>query len=176
MSSSISNSKAQFISDGSFSSNLRQSASEAVNIVKFVAYGGIFPDENHNDATIETIIDNHADSKSKEDATQEEDTTKNNTEESGSIIPFELSVNHLKLITQAPGKPPTPPLSSNASTSIPSEDFLPVVRPNEVTFRWRHRPRVGSPAVDAARVKAYRIVARRFVGCSSCGSSKEDTV
>eukprot|EP00984_Skeletonema_dohrnii_P020982 scaffold10365_cov102-Skeletonema_dohrnii-CCMP3373.AAC.5 len=162
---SAANSKAQFISEGSFSNSLRHSASEAVNIVKFVAYGGMFP-ENH-DESANAIIDDRIDSKSK-DARQEE--SLNHTGESGSIIPFELSINHLKLITHAPGKPPTPPLPPHASSSVPSEDFLPVVRPNEVTFRWRHRPRVGSPAADAARVKAYRIVARRFVGCDNCGS------
>ncbi|KAL7440027.1 hypothetical protein ACHAXM_012212, partial [Skeletonema potamos] len=173
MSSVISNSKAQFISDDSFSNNLRQSASEAVNIVKYVAYGGIFPaSHDENEAAFETISDNHdVDSKDK-DVTQNE-TPSNYTDGSGSILPFELSVNHLKLITHAPGKPPTPPLSPSASKSAPSEDFLPVVRPNEVIFRWRHRPRVGSPAVDAAKVKAYRIVSRRYVRCENCGSKRD---
>ncbi|KAL7491319.1 hypothetical protein ACHAWT_001367, partial [Skeletonema menzelii] len=155
------NSKAQYISKGSFSSNLRRSASEAINIVKFVTYGGMFPENHHVEnanATIDNLVDSNTKDARKEDSINHED------DESGSIIPFELSVNHLKLITHAPGKPPPPPLPKHASSSVPSEDFLPVVRPNEVVFRWRHRPRAESAVVDAARVKAYRIVARMFGG------------
>ena len=170
-SSVISNSKAIFISsDNSFVGNLRHSASEAVEVVKFVAYGGMLP-KNQNDENTETIaID--IDSNNRDIHSE---TSGYHSNESGSIVPFDLSVNHLKLITHAPGKPPLPPLSSFASFSIPSEDFLPVVCKDEITFRWRHYAREGRPTADAARVRAYKIVVKRFVGCDNCGD-KEDFV
>ncbi|KAL9187924.1 hypothetical protein ACHAXT_006302 [Thalassiosira profunda] len=79
----------------------------------------------------------------------------------GSIIPFDLSVNHLKRKASALGKPPIPPLPPHASTTSVSEDFLPVVMANEINLRWRHRPKAGAPVQDAARVSAYRILAWR---------------
>jgi len=71
----------------------------------------------------------------------------------GSIIPYELSINHLKLITKAPGAP-------LASSHLITEEFLPVVLPTELVFRWRHRARVGSESVDQEKILAYRIVVR----------------
>jgi hypothetical protein len=88
------------------------------------------------------------------------------TRTSGSIVPYELSINHLKLITKAPGAPPPPPpplYSSTASSSshnLINEDFLPVVTSNELVFRWRHRARVGSKSVDIEAILAHRIVVR----------------
>ena len=78
----------------------------------------------------------------------------------GAIIPFDLSVNHLKLITSAPGKP-VQPLSKHASIATVSEDFLPVVLPTDIKFRWRQKAKVDSLVEHSARVTAYRIEARR---------------
>ncbi|KAL7452862.1 hypothetical protein ACHAWC_008097, partial [Mediolabrus comicus] len=198
MSSALHKSKVQFLGDDTdddndnISNNLRQSATEAIDIVRFVAYNGLgfFTENNNNDDDDDYNVDNSGDDDdvtavslnidpSHHEKKETSITNDNNdsTNESGSIIPFELSVNHLKLIVDAPGKPPSPPLPPTASTTVPSEDFLPVVRPNEVIFRWRHKARVGSPTANAARVKAYRIVARRFIGgckgnnCSSKGDA-----
>ena len=80
---------------------------------------------------------------------------------SGSIIPTHLSVNHLQLINDAPGKPSMPPLPPDASAARTSEDFLPVVESTDINFRWRHEPKVGSLTEHAEKVTAYRIEARR---------------
>jgi hypothetical protein len=85
-----------------------------------------------------------------------------NYESTGSIIPYDLSVNHLKLVESAPGRPPTPPLPLHSSTATVSEDFLPVVTQSDLVFRWRHHPKAGSLVADATRVTAYRIVVRRL--------------
>jgi len=45
----------------------------------------------------------------------------------GSIIPYELSINHLKLIIKAPGAP-------LASSHLITEEFLPVVLPTELVL------------------------------------------
>ena len=79
----------------------------------------------------------------------------------GTIIPMDLSVNFLKVITKAPGAPPEPPLASSSSNSRPSEDFLPVVTPSEVTFRWAHRAKSGSNAEDIAKITSYQLVVRK---------------
>ena len=90
-------------------------------------------------------------------------------ETSGSIIPIDLSINHLKPISQATGKPPMPPLAPSASTNVTlAEDFLPVVRISELVFRWRHAPKIDSLTKDATKVSAYRIIVRRFIGCKDC--------
>ncbi|KAL7554415.1 hypothetical protein ACHAWF_017852 [Thalassiosira exigua] len=82
----------------------------------------------------------------------------------GSIVPYDLSVNHLRRIVGAPGRPPPEAAPSGASPALVPEDFLPVVDPSYVKLRWRHRPASGSNVPDAARVSAYRIVARRAGG------------
>ena len=84
------------------------------------------------------------------------------TRTSGSIIPYELSINHLKLIAKAPGAPPPPIHSSTASSShnLITEDFLPVVTSDELVFRWRHRAKVGSKSVDIETILAHRIIVR----------------
>jgi len=78
----------------------------------------------------------------------------------GSIIPVDLTVNFLKRIQRAPGAPPEPPVAPSASAARPPEDFLPVVTPSEVTFRWAHRTRTGSRFEQYSAIKAYRIVVR----------------
>ncbi|OEU17479.1 Bac_rhamnosid-domain-containing protein [Fragilariopsis cylindrus CCMP1102] len=84
------------------------------------------------------------------------------TRTSGSIIPYELSINHLKLIAKAPGAPPPPIPSSTASSlhNLITEDFLPVVTSDELVFRWRHRAKVGSKSVDIETILAHRIIVR----------------
>ena len=60
----------------------------------------------------------------------------------GAIIPYDLSVNFLQRIMKAPGAPPEPVLVAHASKARVAEDFLPVVPPSNVYFRWRHRARM----------------------------------
>ena len=81
--------------------------------------------------------------------------------ESGAVEPFDLSVNFLKVISKAPGAPPFPDVVPSASKARVAEDFLPVVMPSEVTFRWRHRARPGSFSKHANSIKAYRVIVRR---------------
>ena len=83
-------------------------------------------------------------------------------EDAGSIVPFDLSVNHLKLIDTAPGRPPTPPLSIHSSSASTSEDFLPVVTNRNLVFRWRHHPKAGASTADATKATAYKILVRRL--------------
>jgi hypothetical protein len=80
----------------------------------------------------------------------------------GAIIPFGLSVNFLQRIVLAPGAPPEPRLVAHASKARVEEDFLPVVAPSSVNFRWRHQARVGSSYEDASKIQAYRIIVRRY--------------
>ncbi|KAK1749276.1 alpha-L-rhamnosidase [Skeletonema marinoi] len=79
----------------------------------------------------------------------------------GAIIPFDLSVNFLQRIVKAPGAPPEPPMVAHASKARVEEDFLPVVPPSSVNFRWRHRARVGSSYEDASNIQGYRIIVRQ---------------
>ena len=83
-------------------------------------------------------------------------------EDEGSIIPYDLSVNHLKLIENAPGRPPTPPLPLYSSAATITEDFLPVVTQSDLVFRWRHHPKSGSLTSSATKVTAYQILVRRM--------------
>ena len=80
-------------------------------------------------------------------------------EEEGSIIPIDLTVNFLHLIDKAPGAPPEPILSSSASSHRSPEDFLPVVVPSDVQFRWRHMARTGANADDLS-VTAYKLLVK----------------
>eukprot|EP00984_Skeletonema_dohrnii_P020983 scaffold10365_cov102-Skeletonema_dohrnii-CCMP3373.AAC.6 len=79
----------------------------------------------------------------------------------GAIIPLDLSVNFLQRIVKAPGAPSEPPMVAHASKARVEEDFLPVVPPSSVNFRWRHRARVGSSYEDASNIQGYRIIVRR---------------
>eukprot|EP00970_Alexandrium_tamarense_P001360 scaffold145_cov195-Alexandrium_tamarense.AAC.4 len=80
----------------------------------------------------------------------------------GSIVPIDLSVNFLKLITKAPGAPPEPPTVVSASKARVSEDFLPVVVQSEIVFRWAHQAKEGAVYEDILSVRAYRVVVRQF--------------
>jgi len=105
------------------------------------------------------IIEEDDDSGQKQQQNEEEDNKNfDSSSTSGSIIPFDLSVNHLK--PTAPGKP-MQPLSKHASIATVSEDFLPVVLPTDIKFRWRQKPKIDSLVEHAAKVTAYRIEARR---------------
>ena len=83
--------------------------------------------------------------------------------EDGAIVPYDLSVNHLRRVRAAPGRPPAPPPPPRAASAhAAEEDFLPVVAPTDaVALRWRRRARDGSEARAAATPTAYRIEARR---------------
>ncbi|EED93166.1 predicted protein [Thalassiosira pseudonana CCMP1335] len=72
----------------------------------------------------------------------------------GSIIPIDLSVNHLQRIDRAPGSP-------NEKSESVQEDFLPVVLASDIDFRWRSRARENSRPEDVVKTTAYQIVARR---------------
>ncbi|EED93707.1 predicted protein [Thalassiosira pseudonana CCMP1335] len=80
----------------------------------------------------------------------------------GSIVPIDLSVNFLKLITKAPGAPPEPPTVVSASKARVAEDFLPVVVQSEIVFRWAHQAKEGAVYEDILSVRAYRVVVRQF--------------
>ena len=82
----------------------------------------------------------------------------------GSIVPYDLSVNHLKLVKEAPGRPPPQTYSSYATTARREEDFLPVVSTSDLSFRWRLRFKAGANVKTVARATAYRIIARRCNG------------
>eukprot|EP00804_Cyclotella_cryptica_P001631 CCRYP_014954-RC/>CCRYP_014954-RC protein AED:0.03 eAED:0.03 QI:528/1/1/1/1/0.8/5/1005/1077 len=86
-------------------------------------------------------------------AEQQASTAKGN----GSIIPIDLTVNFLHIIDKAPGAPPEPIMASSASSRRSSEDFLPVVTPHNIKFRWRHEARTGAKPGDLT-VTAYRVI------------------
>ena len=86
----------------------------------------------------------------------------------GSIIPIDLSVNHLRRIVKAPASP-------NKDVRL-SEEFLPVVLPHEVTFRWRSLARAGASSDSIARSTAYRIVARRAYAASEGDDTLDESV
>mmetsp|Transcript_40975 Transcript_40975/g.72060 ORF Transcript_40975/g.72060 Transcript_40975/m.72060 type:complete len:1376 (-) Transcript_40975:70-4197(-) len=161
------------------------SVQQAVDVVKFVAYGSGWLSEKDDDYPIDDDDQVDEDTNSEID----EDTNSANlnsasapskinkllrsaSEQAGSIIPYDLSVNHLKLITDAPGKPLTQPLSPHASSASVWEDFLPVVKPTDISFRWRHQAKAGSSTENAAKVAAYRIEARRIGGILLWDSDK----
>ncbi|KAL7551332.1 hypothetical protein ACHAWF_014525, partial [Thalassiosira exigua] len=81
--------------------------------------------------------------------------------EGGAIIPVDLSVNHLQLVKRAPGSPDDDKDNDEREGPSVPEEFLPVVLPSEVHFRWRSQARVGARPEDSERTTAWRIVARR---------------
>ncbi|KAL7532529.1 hypothetical protein ACHAXR_004689, partial [Thalassiosira sp. AJA248-18] len=85
----------------------------------------------------------------------------------GSIIPFDLSVNHLQRITRAPGSPNVGLDNDDDSLVTVPEEFLPVVLPTEIDFRWRSRARSKSRPEDVVMTTAYHIVARQARSSSS---------
>mmetsp|Transcript_10425 Transcript_10425/g.23827 ORF Transcript_10425/g.23827 Transcript_10425/m.23827 type:complete len:1340 (-) Transcript_10425:6-4025(-) len=80
----------------------------------------------------------------------------------GSIIPINLSVNYLQVIDKAPGAPPEPIMSQSATSARVAEDFLPMVSPDEVVFRWAFQARKGANHKDTQEISAYRIIVRQF--------------
>ena len=77
----------------------------------------------------------------------------------GAIIPIDLTVNFLHLIKKAPGAPPEPVMASFASSQRSPEDFLPVVTPSDIQFRWRHEGKTGSNPIDWT-VSGYRLLVK----------------
>jgi hypothetical protein len=75
----------------------------------------------------------------------------------GSIIPMDLTVNFLHVIDKAPGAPPEPIMAKSASSFRSPEDFLPVVAPSDIQFRWRHVAKTGAVASDLI-VTGYRVL------------------
>jgi hypothetical protein len=135
------------------------SFAQVSDLVKFVAYESGLVSQGDDYGYLD---DDEVDEQIDDDKYDDTNLLQSTLENTGSIIPFELSVNHLKVITRAPGRPPTPPLPPTASVATTPEDFLPVVLPSELVFRWRHRPKPDSSTVSAAKVSAYRIIARRI--------------
>jgi hypothetical protein len=91
----------------------------------------------------------------------------------GSIIPIDLSVNFLHLIEKAPGAPPDPIMASSASSARSSEDFLPIVTPRNIRFRWRHEAITGASHSDL-RVSAYRVLVKSIRNKTIWDSGKID--
>ena len=117
-------------------------------------------------------------------------------DEAGSIIPYDLSVNHLQRIERSPGSPDTiidndniqdtynnamageaetSPSAGKVPVSSP-EDFLPVVLPTNIAFRWRSQFRPNCQAEDVVRTTAYRIVARRALSVIHDESDGKDDI
>jgi len=82
------------------------------------------------------------------------------SDKGGAIIPIDLTVNFLQAIQRAPGAPPHPPSPPSSAKARSPEDFLPVVVPSEITFRWAHRTRGGSVVEHSRDIKSYRIIVR----------------
>jgi hypothetical protein len=96
-------------------------------------------------------------------------------------MPFDLSVNHLHIVSRAPGSPNDECTAADEDEDdgdgrggggggcLVDEEFLPVVSshsssshsPSPLGFRWRSRARPGSAAGGADRTSAWRIEARR---------------
>ena len=81
------------------------------------------------------------------------------SEGEGSIIPIDLTVNFLHHIDKAPGAPPEPIISPKGSSYRSPEDFLPIVTPNQIQFRWRHEARAASKPDDLT-VTAYQVMVK----------------
>ena len=79
--------------------------------------------------------------------------TNSDVEGGGSIIPIDLSVNHLQLVKRAPGSP-------NEEHEQRHEEFLPVVIKDDIEFRWRSKARTGAAAAHIQQTNAYRIIVR----------------
>ena len=78
-----------------------------------------------------------------------EDEVQNN----GSIIPIDLSVNHLQRIKKAGGSP-------NKKNTALSEEFLPIVLSNDIDFRWRSKAKSNARPENIIQTTAYQIVTR----------------
>eukprot|EP01082_Thalassiosira_pseudonana_P003935 g3372.t1 g3372 contig12:1945901-1950127(+) len=124
------------------------SFAQVSDLVKFVAYESGLVSQGDDYGYLD---DDEVDEQIDDDKYDDTNLLQSTLENTGSIIPFELSVNHLKVITRTPGRPPTPPLPPTASVATTPEDFLPVVLPSELVFRWRHRPKPDSSTVSAAK-------------------------
>ena len=91
----------------------------------------------------------HEETRSKEDD--------GNDVKEGAIVPFDLSVNHLRRVLRAGGSP-----NDATDASFVDEEFLPVVSSSsELDFRWRSRIRPDSRFGNSVSTTAYRIEARR---------------
>jgi len=95
----------------------------------------------------------------KASTTTSADANNHSGSDTGSVIPIDLSVNFLQHIAKAPGAPPDPIMAKSASSHRPPEDFLPVVTPNNINFRWRHEGRAGAKPNDL-KVTAYKILVK----------------
>ena len=75
------------------------------------------------------------------------------TQNNGSIIPIDLSVNHLQRIKKAGGSP-------NKKNNALSEEFLPVVLSDDIDFRWRSKAESNARPENIIQTSAYQIVTR----------------
>ena len=89
----------------------------------------------------------------------------------GSIIPVDLSVNFLRLIDRAPGDDRT--VTNMHDQHRTQEDFLPIVTPHHIQFRWRHDIAREGASMDSLYVTAYRLV---VVRTTSEDDLEEETV
>ena len=101
----------------------------------------LFPELHH----LNNANDNGDDDDEVNDAQEEK--------EEGSIIPIDLSVNHLQRIKKAPGSP-------NKDSQKVLEEFLPVVSTKDIDFRWRSSARSKSRPEDIVKTTAYQITTR----------------
>jgi hypothetical protein len=93
----------------------------------------------------------------------------------GSIIPIDLTVNFLHVIDKASGAPPEPIIPVSGSKYRSPEDFLPIVTPHNIEFRWRHEARTGSNPDDLF-VTAYQVVVKTNNGGSIVWDSGKKSV
>ena len=93
----------------------------------------------------------------------------------GSILPIDLTVNFLHVIDKAPGAPPEPIIPSSGSSYRSPEDFLPIVTPKHIQFRWRHEARAGSKPADLT-VTAYQVVVKSISGDEVVWDSGKKTI
>ena len=89
----------------------------------------------------------------------------------GSVLPIDLSVNFLHVIDKAPGAPPEPIMASSASSHRSPEDFLPIVTPKQIQFRWRHEAKALADEKDLT-VTAYQVLVQTTKGDNVWDSGK----
>jgi len=141
-------------------SSWSQSLHQVRQVIEFVAYGSGIATDDDLVAEDDDEVDG---SELSQDPDSFGDLSFDDVELEGSIVPYEISVNHLKLVKEAPGSSPQT-YSSYATTVKREEDFLPVVSTSDLSFRWRLRSKAEANVKTVTRATAYRIIARRCYG------------
>ena len=78
----------------------------------------------------------------------------------GSIIPIDLSINHLQRIKRAPASPNKNYGGDYKNPIALREEFLPVVTVHDLDFRWRSKPRNDARPENIIQTTAYQLVIR----------------